>query len=245
MCGDSTLKEDVENLMDGKKADILISSPPYNIGRTPNGNEKKYLNNSDNKLSNDYLTFLKSFTELALHFAIYSFINIQSVRGNKIALIEYLYHFKDSFSDYIIWDKMSAEPAMGENILNSRFEFIYCFNHEAKRRIGVSKFRGNLENIIFIKSRQKKEFSDLIKAVFPVQFAQYFIINFSMQSALDLFLGSGSTLIACEQTNRICYGMEIDPIYIDVILRRYHSLYPDKKIECLNRKFNFNKLFNA
>lgn len=61
---------------------------------------------------------------------------------------------------------------------------------------------------------------------------------------IDPFLGSGSTLIASEKTNRICYGMELDPIYIDVILRRYHTLYPDKKIECLNRKdFNFKKLF--
>jgi len=59
----------------------------------------------------------------------------------------------------------------------------------------------------------------------------------------DFFLGSGSTLIACEQTNRICYGMEIDPIYIDVILKRYHNLYPDKKIKCLIRNFDFNKLF--
>ncbi|HNR65430.1 MAG TPA: DNA methyltransferase [Atribacterota bacterium] len=60
---------------------------------------------------------------------------------------------------------------------------------------------------------------------------------------LDLFLGSGTTLIACEQTGRICYGIELEPLYIDVILRRYHKLYPDKEIQCLNREFPFDKLF--
>ncbi len=61
----------------------------------------------------------------------------------------------------------------------------------------------------------------------------------------DLFLGSGSTLIACKQTNRICYGIELDERYCDVILRRYKKLYPDAKFECLNRKFDFKELFKA
>ena len=79
----------------------------------------------------------------------------------------------------------------------------------------------------------------------PTRLCIWFINKFKKENDLivDLFLGSGSTLIACEQTNRICYGMEIDPIYIDVILRRYHNLYPEKEIKCLNRESDFNKLF--
>ena len=74
------------------------------------------------------------------------------------------------------------------------------------------------------------------------------ILKTSLQNneiATDLFLGSGSTLIACEQTKRICYGIEIDPIYIDVILKRYIDLYPDCKIEHLNgklKKESFSKV---
>lgn len=80
----------------------------------------------------------------------------------------------------------------------------------------------------------------------PVGLMEYLLRNNTKNDdiVLDLFLGSGSTLIACEEAGRICYGTEIDPIYIDVILKRYHKLYPDKPIECLtNKNFNFNKLY--
>ena len=70
--------------------------------------------------------------------------------------------------------------------------------------------------------------------------------HYSKTSVLDLFLGSGSTLIAAESTKRICYGMEIDQHYCDVILRRYKKTYPDAQMKCLTRPdFPFEELFNA
>ena len=61
---------------------------------------------------------------------------------------------------------------------------------------------------------------------------------------LDLFGGSGSLLVACEKAKRTCYMQESEAQYIDVIIKRYHKLYPDKPIECLtNKNFNFNKLY--
>ena len=77
-----------------------------------------------------------------------------------------------------------------------------------------------------------------------VEFFIDLVKSYSIQSVLDLFLGSGTTLIACQQTNRICYGMEIDPLYIDVILKRYKKLYPEAEFKCLNREFDFQKLFS-
>lgn len=222
--GDSTASDQVAKLMNGQKADISIQSPPYNVGKTPNGDEKKYANDSDNKSNREYLELLNETTKNALLNSVFSFINIQSVAGNKITLIEFISLFKDFFCDYIIWDKMQAEPAMGENILNSKFEFVYIFGENAKRRIGVKKFRGNLENIIYIKSRQDKEFASIHKATYPVAFPAYFIENFSMQSCLDLFIGTGTTMVASQQLNRKCYGMELDPKYCDVIVARMIKL---------------------
>jgi DNA modification methylase len=71
----------------------------------------------------------------------------------------------------------------------------------------------------------------------PVEICERAIINSSRErdNVLDLFLGSGSTLIACEKTNRVCYGMEIDPIYIDVIISRYCQFTGNNKIK-LNGK---------
>ena len=82
----------------------------------------------------------------------------------------------------------------------------------------------------------------------PVSLAIRAINNSSKvnEIVIDLFGGSGSILIACEQTNRICYMMEISPTYIDVILKRYKNYKPDSEIKCLNRDdFDFNKLFEG
>lgn len=231
LCGDSTNSDDVATLMNGQKADIVIQSPPYNAGRTPNGNEQKYANDSDNKSNKEYLQLLEQTTKNAVLNSIFSFINIQSLAGNKTAIIEYLSILKDWFCDYIIWDKMQAEPAMGENVLNSRFEFVYVFGESAKRRIGVKKFRGNLENMIFIKSRQDKEFAKVHKATYPVAFAAYFIENFSVQSCLDLFGGTGTTMVAAHQLNRKAYLNELDPQYCQVIIDRMIKLDPTLEIK--------------
>lgn len=223
LCGDSTKQEDVVRLMDGEKADICFTSPPYNVGRTPNGNEKKYLIDNDNKKQSVYLELLVDSTELAMNEATYVFYNIQHLAGNKIALIEYLYNFRNKLAETFIWDKLTAEPAMGENICNSQFEYVFCFSSEGKRRIGTIPFRGTLTNILGLNSRQDKQNSNIHKATYPVSFVSHFVESFAKYSVLDLFLGSGSTLIACEKTNRKCYGMEIDPHYCDVIIKRWED----------------------
>jgi DNA modification methylase len=246
MCGDSLDTEKMNVLMNNNKAEISFFSPPYNAGKTPTelkmNKESKYANDEDSKTKADYLQFITDLTNNSLLFSEYSFVNVQSISGNKTALIEYLYNLKDVYSDSLIWDKQTSQPAMAENVLNSQFEYIHCFSYKANRHIGTKKFRGTLSNVLYIsKQTQNKEKNH--NATFPVNFACYFTSNFCNESVLDLCIGSGSTLIACEQTKRICFGMELDPIYIDVILKRYKRLYPEAKFECLNRKYDFNKLF--
>jgi DNA modification methylase len=223
MCGDSTSEDDVKNLMDGQKADITFTSPPYNVGRTPNGNEQKYLNDKDNKNIQDYIIFLKSFTELSLNFSDYVFVNIQSLAGNKIALIEFLYLLKENYADTIIWDKMTAEPAIEKNVLNSRFEYIHIFSKKANRKIGAKEFRGTIPNMFQMNSRQEKEYAAVHKATFPTSFAEFFINNFSNINVYEPFCGTGTTIIASEKTGRTCYGMELDEHYCSVIIKRWQD----------------------
>lgn len=235
MCGDSTSIDAVEKLMDGQKADITFTSPPYNVGKTPNGNKQKYISDSDNKSSGDFKQLLNEFTNNCLIFSDYVFSNIQSLSGNKIALIEHLYDMRERFADTIIWDKKTAEPAMARRVLNSRFEYIHIFSNEAKRTIGKRDFRGTLENIFELNSRQGKEFAKIHKATFPVQLPEYFILNFTETSCLDPFGGTGTTLIACEKTNRKCFMMELDPHYVDVIIARWEQ-FTGKKAELIDGK---------
>ena len=225
MCGDSTDKATVEKLMNGNKADIAFSSPPYNAGTTATetamGKTTKYNGNDDNKTEADYIAFLNSYIECAIEHCEYVFMNVQSISNNKIALIDVLYHNKDIYADTIIWDKIHGQPAMAENVMNSVFEYVHIFSKKANRAIGTIRFRGTVDNILHLQSQRKNEYSDIHNATFSVELASHFIRNFAKESVLDQFGGTGTTLIACEQTNRICYGMEIDPKYCDVIRKRY------------------------
>ncbi len=231
MCGDSTSIDDVEKLMNGEIADISFTSPPYNVGHNLGYDDtSKYENDDDNK--SDYVDFLKQFTLNAYANSQYTFVNIQQLANNKIDLIEWLYEFKHLLSDTLIWDKGHAAPAMAHKVTNSCFEYIYVFNENAKRSIGTREFHGNVDNIVRIPSQRKNEYSDIHNATFPIELPTHIINNFSNaeDSILDLFGGTGTTLIACEQLNRTCYTMELDPKYVDVIIDRWETLTGEKAV---------------
>lgn len=238
MCGDSTSVTDIEKLMNGNKADISFQSPPYNAACTPTetkANKKsKYLNDNDNKTNDEYLTFLSEFTSNALLNSKFVFVNIQMLSNNKLCFCEYLNKFKEKLVDIIIWDKLHSQPAMAENVLNSEFEFVLCFGGNSSRSIGTKQFRGTESNIVHI-SKQNKNAVKEHNATFPLEFCSHFIKSFSNinENILDLFGGSGSTLIACEQLNRKCYTMELDEHYCDVIITRWENL-TGKKAELTN-----------
>jgi DNA modification methylase len=151
------------------------------------------------------------------------FSNIQSLAGNKIALIEHLYDMREKFADTIIWNKKSAAPAMARKVLNSQFEYIHVFSNEAKRTIGTRDFKGTLFNVIDMGSRKDKDLASVHRATFPVEFAEHFVNNFTESTCFDPFGGTGTTLIACEKINRNCYMMELDPKYCDVIIKRWKN----------------------
>ncbi len=228
MCGDSTKEEDVAKLMNGNKADIEFTSPPYNAGasaklsgNTPSKNSK-YLSNNDDLDNYDELLF-KS-TENGILFSKYAIINIQLLAGNKLVFCDYLHKFKHQLCDIAIWKKTTTAPASAERVMNSQFEFVLFFSQENNSRaVGTKKFKGTVSNVFDCPPQRKNEFSSIHAATFSVEFVSYYINNFSNKndSVLDLFGGTGTTLIACEQLNRICYMMEIDPKYVQVILQRY------------------------
>lgn len=243
MCGDATSITDVEKLTQKSKLDICFTSPPYNLGNNAqlrgyngNGKDTAYLEKSDHKSQDEYLSFLSDFTSICINYCKTSFINIQLLAGNKTALPSYWYAFKDNLIDMMIWDKEHGAPAMAERVLNSVFEFIFIFSNELNpsRSIpGPNKFRGNISNIFRLNPIGKKD--PLAKdhgAVFPVALAEFFI-KFAESTVLDPFGGSGTTLIACEKTGRKAFLMELDPHYCDVIIQRWQN-FTGKVAERLN-----------
>ena len=235
LCGDSTDSDAVARLMNGEKAEIAFTSPPYNTKENAKlsphqSNGTKYNSYSDNLEDDKYLKLLTNFTNNTLLFSDYSFVNIQSLSGNKTVLIDYLYNLKTIYADTLIWNKQNSQPAMAENVLNSQFEYVHVFSNKANRAIGTKRFRGTLSNVLEISKQTQNKVKEH-NATFPLDFAAHFVLNFCEKSVLDLFLGSGTTMVAAHQLKRRCFGMELDPKYCQVIIDRMKKLDSTLKIK--------------
>jgi len=237
ICGDSTDVNVIGRLMDGQMADIAFTSPPYNVGDSAslNGNthmtECKYQSGNDDR--SDYDELLAKTTDNMLIFSKWSFINLQMLANNKHVICEWLNNYKDDLCDIAIWYKNTTAPAMAKKVMNSQFEFIFIFSKENNSRaIGTKEFRGTVSNVYAGSAQRKNEYAEIHSATFPVEFASHFIKNFTNEcnSVLDVFGGTGTTLIACEQLNRKCYMCELDPRYVDVIIERWEKFTGKKAV---------------
>ena len=231
MCGDATNIEDIKKLMNNKTADLCFTSPPYNINISPTEKTKSkynYVNNNDNQTTEDYTNFLSTYLFNSLQFCQYSFLNIQSLSNNKISLIDLMYKMKDYYNDTIIWNK-GGQPAIKTNVLNSCFEYIHIFSkYTNKRNIDIKEFRGTIDNVININKVVKNDFSNIHNATFPSELVEFIINNFCNNSILDLFGGTGTTLLVAEKLNKQCFIMEIEEKYCDVIIYRYENMFNQK-----------------
>jgi DNA modification methylase len=240
LCGDSTDSDQVAKLMNGQKANMSFTSPPYNAGKSESlsGNthttDNKYNEYNDNQTKDNYLDLLIGFTNNAILFSDYLICNIQSLAGNKIALIEYLNEYKDNFIDVAIWDKGHGAPAMAENVMTSAWEYMFFISSKdkASRAIPNANFRGTVPNIYRGKPNRNNEFSHVHAATFPIDLPEW-VLQFTKEGyiVLDQFCGTGTTMVASHQMKRKCYGMELDPKYCQVIIDRMIKLDPTLEIK--------------
>jgi DNA modification methylase len=249
MCGDSTDSDAIAKLMDGKRAAMAFTSPPYNAGKSEalSGNthsgDNKYNEYNDNQSKSQYLDLLIGFTNNAIANAEYLICNIQTLAGNKIALIEYLYQYKDNFIDVAIWDKGHGAPQMAANVMNSAWEYMFFISskEKASRAIPGAKFKGNVPNIYRGKPQRNNEFSSVHAATFPIDLPEWGMQFTKVGDiVLDQFIGTGTTMVAAHQLNRKCYGMELDPKYCQVIVDRMHKLDPSLEIKINGKPYDQN-----
>lgn len=223
LCGDSTNIQHVERLMGGEKADMVFTDPPYNY--TPTNRGAGALGAQASKVGKkiefistfDPSAFLNTLSAIkAEPFAAYIFCNTELVR-------DYLNWAEAEKLNYNIlaWHKTKFIPA------NSNHHYPdteYCI-FISKRPIFNSGLSPDHYRKYWI---QDKDGNDLHPTMKPISIIERCLELNSKSSALDLFGGSGSTLIACEKTNRKCFMAEIDPHYCDVILKRWED-YSGKK----------------
>ena len=239
VCGDSADPAVIAALMQGERASLTFTSPPYNAGSNKlSGNltmrASRYQGTADHVEQDVYLELLKGFTVAALAVSETVCVNLQQLAGNKLAVIDYLAHFREHFIDLAIWDKGQAAPPMQANVLSSQFEFLIFLGPVAmpSRAIPSAAFRGTVRNVYAGPPQQHNEFYSDHAATFPVHLPFWALESFTMDGAIimDPFAGTGITGIACEGSHRRARLVELDPAYCDVIVERWQALTGGKAV---------------
>ena len=236
MCGDSTSIDAVEKLMDGKKANICFTSPPYNAGslnvKGQSGTGKKYNSFDDNQTESEFFDFLAANMTCLMAVSDEVFYNIGLVQDNKRTIFKLVNEFGDTFKDVIYWKKKTVAPHIQKGVINNLVEFILCFGDGKRKFINPQFGQGTYWNVIEGANASGNEFSSIHKATFPIYLPENIITNFTGRNAIviDCFGGTGTTLIACEKHNRDCRMMELDPKYCDVIIKRWQDFTGKKAV---------------
>jgi site-specific DNA-methyltransferase (adenine-specific) len=224
MCGDSTDEIQVTKLMNGEKADMVFTDPPYGVSYTGGlqfkdgvveKNNREMIKNDDVDIYEDVFKMLSKFSNGPCYvwFA-----------GTKASS---LYVAAEEYGDIhalIIWVKNGGYGALNANYKQKHEPCIYW-----KPKGKTLNFIGpTTETTIWEINKDGR--NDLHPTQKPVALPSKAIQNHNAKTILDLFGGSGSTLIAAEQTDRTCYMMELDPKYCDVIIKRWENLTGEKAV---------------
>ena len=255
MCGDSTKAEDVEKLMGGRKADLLFTDPPYNVNVSNSQGMTIKNDNMGNDTFRKFLSDAFKSASLALKeggsFYIWhadsETVNFRlACEENGLSIRQCLIWVKNAINpgrqDY----KWKHEPCLYGWKEGAAHYFVeeYCHPTVMEDRIEIGKMKKDemkklLEEMLSDKVKttiiheNKPTMNDLHPTMKPLKMCGDLIRNSSRpgEIVLDLFGGSGSTLIACEQLGRQCFMMEYDPKYADVIIDRWETFTGEKAIK--------------
>lgn len=223
MCGDSTDFDQVDTLLDGKRAEMCFTDPPYGVnydgGHFHSGDvnikrkREKLAQDDSTQIYSDVVPVIAKYTDGP----VYTFYADTKPTDLYVAV-----EAVGEIHALLIWHKTNATYAAMNAQYKQRHEpFLYW-----KPKGSTLRWCGaTTEATIWELTKDGK--NDMHPTQKPVHLAAKAIQNHEADTVLDLFLGSGSTLIACEQTDRICYGMELDPKYVDVIRKRYWKFVND------------------
>ena len=222
LCGDATDVLCVEKLMDGAKADMVFTDPPYNhasseklIAQSVRKAMKK-LSNSEWDKDFDIKTALGSIDSAKAESCTVYICTSWHLAGD---IWEWMKEHSTHYS-YCVWSKNNPMPSLAKRHWTWSSELI-CYATYGKHIFNFPK-EGHAKSVWEFNKNAKNDLHPTMK---PVELCEHSIAHSSNigSKVLDLFGGSGSTLIACEKTNRKCYMMEIDPHYCDVILSRWEK----------------------
>jgi len=235
MCGDSTKKEDVDKLMNGQKADMVFTDPPYGINYEHDNRPAERPHKFD-KLDNDNIDLINLLPP--------AFSNMKN--NMKEGAVYYCWHSGKTESEFhkylenagflvsttIIWAK--GHFAFSRQDYHPQHEpCYYGWKRGKAHQFYGERNQSTLWYELYDSGNKTAGHETLHPTQKPVNLGKRAINNSSKQEdiVLDLFLGSGSTLIACEKTDRICYGMELSEKYTEIICQRFEKLTGKKRVK--------------
>lgn len=228
-CGDATDPKLVKSLLGDKKINLLLTDPPYGVAYVESkqnftqGSNHQIIENDQNQTEQEYINFTKAWLKPILeNLTDYNSLYIFNSDKMLFALKKALDESKCKFSQLLIWVKNHA--------VVGRLDYLPQHELIAYGWFGKHKFiRSKDKSVIFYPRPHRSKLHPTMK---PIGLLRKLILNSSNTGdyVLDPFLGSGSTLIACEQTKRKCLGIELDKKYCQTIIDRWENLTHQKAI---------------
>lgn len=240
LCGDATIKDNLNRLVDGNNIDLIFTDPPYNIGYD-------YWDFIDNKKLIDYKNWCEEWFNLIIKLAPITLITIGQWNlkmwldiAEPLGMINWIARNKTSGSKislFSVWEpilvyakkinkkKRNKADYIEGLIIREDDEFVKDVNE------AIEYVRQNCD-LIEINNKRQKDIG-IHSCPKQVKLITELLLRYSDKNnaILDIFGGSGTTLIACEKINRICYMMEIEPVYCDVIIKRWEDYTGQKAVK--------------
>ena len=222
LCGDATNKEDVDRLMGGEKADMVFTDPPYGISIVKTGSDGASAKIGFVSPRNAPAPLARAREYRAIEGDDIPFDpNLILSIGAETIILWGANHYASRLPDkpqWLIWDKKLESGKLDHNNF-SDCELAWTNSDKLSAKIYRHTWAGMLR-----KGDRKEEMTDRVHPTQkPVGLCEQILNDYKDGSVLDLYGGSGSTLIACEKTNRKCYMMEIDPHYCSIIVERWEQ----------------------
>ena len=231
LCGDSTKKEDVERLMNGNKADMVLTDPPYNVkfaGRKRKDGYRHKVIKNDDLSGKDFDDFISAFMSV---FLINKPNEVYMFCDWKLSLIlAKHYDFKQCLC------VIKNHIGMGRGYRKQTELCLYNGSFESNEKNDILLFT---KEMVYSTKYKVPVFETLHPTQKPIELICELINNSSKESEiiLDYFLGSGSTMVACQTLDRTCYGMELEPLYIQVIINRMRKNFPELEIKVNGKEY--------
>lgn len=231
-CGDCL---EVLPLLEDGSVDLVITSPPYNLGSKPI-HKNSYDVYKDNIEKDAYFLFVDKVINLLHKKTNYHiFFNIQEVHGNDGIIRNIYLHHYEKMKCVILWAKTNPPSHICDTHLSNGFEYIFCFSKEGRggkfNHCNFSNRNGDCAKNVLINPVNSDNVGHSF--AFPCWLPKHFIRYFSCDGdlILDPFLGSGTTAVACEQLQRRWIGIEISPEYCEIAKKRLLKWKGQQRLE--------------